>query len=112
MKSMMKKPKFTPSITGAIFKTTTEATILKEEEDTQMLEVATEDLPIITIKVLHQPPKAEEPIKETVVTKTKVTEVVKLKTMVETMTRTIVDIAKNQATLWKNVGNYKPKKHQ
>ncbi len=77
-----------------------------------MLEVATEDLLIITTKVLHQPPKAEELIKETVVTKTKVTEVVKLKTMVEIMTRTIVDITKSQATLWRNAGNFKPKKHQ
>jgi hypothetical protein len=76
----------------------------KVEEDTQLLEVATEDLPIKTIKELHQLPKTVEHSEVTVVTKTK--------TRVRTMTRTIVVIVKNQATLWKNVGNSKPKKHQ
>jgi hypothetical protein len=73
--------------------------------------VVTEDLPI-TIKELHQLPNTKERTKEIVVTKAKITEEAKLKTMVETMTKTIVNIIKSQATLWKNVGHSKPRNHQ
>jgi hypothetical protein len=77
-----------------------------------MLEVTKEGLPTIPIKELHQLPKTEGHTEETVVTKTKETKEVKLKTMVETMTRMIVNIVKNQAILWRNVGNFKLKKPQ
>ena len=62
------------SITRAIIKTTTEATIKEVEEDTQLLEKAMEDLPTITIKEHHQPPKVEVHLEEIVVTKTKTIE--------------------------------------
>ena len=98
MKLMRKNLKLMQSITGAVIKPTTEAIIQEVEEDTQLLEVVTEDLPI-TIRELHQLPKTKEHTEETVVTKAKITEEAKLKTMVETMTKTIVNIAKRQATL-------------
>jgi hypothetical protein len=113
MKSMRKKLKLMQSITGPIIKTTTEATIQKVEEDTQLPGEATEDHSRVTIKEHHQPPKAEAHIEEIVVTKTKTTE--EAKTPARTMTattRTSVNIAKHLATLWKNVGNSKPRNYQ
>jgi hypothetical protein len=80
--------------------------------DTHPPEEATGDLQTTTIRQHHQPIKAEEHTGETVVTKAKVTEVAKIKTIVEAMTKTIANIARNQATLWKTVGNYKPRRQQ
>ena len=97
---MIKRLKLMQSITGAIIKTTTEATIQEVEEDTQLLEEAIEDLPTIIIKEHHQPPKAEAHSKEIVVTKTKTTEEAKTaaKAMAVT-TKTSVNIAKHLDTL-------------
>ena len=108
----MKRLKLMQSITGGIIKTNTEAITQKVEEDTLMLEVTTEGLPTIPIKELRQPPKTEGHTKETVVTRTKVTKEVELKTMVETMTRMIVNIVKTRPFLWRNVGNFKLRKPQ
>jgi hypothetical protein len=100
MKSMIKKLKLMQSITGAIIRTTTEATIQEVEEDTQLLEEAIEDLLTITIKEHHQLPKAEALLEEIGVTKTKTTE--EAKTTARTMaatTRTSVNIVKHLDTL-------------
>ena len=112
MKSINKNLKLMQSTTEEIFKITTEATIQGAEVVTHLPEEASGDLKAITIKQHHQTIKADKHTGETVVTKTKVTEEAKLKTKVKIMTKTIANIAINQATLWRNAGSSKLKRHQ
>jgi hypothetical protein len=70
--------------------------------DTHLPEEVTGDPQTTIVEAIeehHQPIRAEEHTGETAVTKTKATEEAKIKTMVEAMPRTIVNIVRNQATL-------------
>ena len=90
------------STTEEISKTTPEAIIQGAEVDTHLPKEVTGDPQTTMVEAIeehHQPIRVEEHTGETAVTKAKATEEAKIKTMVEAMTRTIVNIARNQATL-------------
>jgi hypothetical protein len=102
MKSTIKNLKLMQSTTEEISKTITKAIIQGAEVDTHLPEEVKGDPQTTMVEAIeehHQPIKAKEHTGETVVTKAKVTEGAKIKTMVEAMIRTIVNIARNQATL-------------